>query len=301
MGVKGGKIRIILLSILILLLIELGFVLFSQKTPKETKATGEKTDSTVIVPVNEELITESSQDIAVIETVPTQEQETTLTPETETQPEPESISEEAQTFNPIQTAEPISTSVPEAVPTPPPVPADTPKPPPKPTKEPEIISKPSQEPEMPESIPSQEDVQVHQCVFENVETAATCEKNGSIEERCSMCGAIRSTKDIPSLGHDFVKSVWETATCLKNGYYNSVCKRCGRVEMTTESPLPHEVENIVVQEGNCMEDRVIRHICKMCGLQAEPDTRYTVEEHSWTREAVDGMEVTVCQWCGVVQ
>ena len=102
-------------------------------------------------------------------------------------------------------------------------------------------------------------------------------------------------------GHDFHTSVWETATCLKGGYYNNVCERCGLVESVTEEPLPHDVEDILVQEGNCMQDTVIRHICKNCGQQVESDTRYTPEVHKWVCAVIDDKEVFYCEWCGVVQ
>ena len=104
-----------------------------------------------------------------------------------------------------------------------------------------------------------------------------------------------------ALGHDFNTSVWETATCLKGGYYNNTCRRCGLVESVTEAPLPHDVEDILIQEGNCMQDTVIRHICKSCGQQVESDTRYTTEVHKWVCAVVDGREVFYCEWCGVVQ
>lgn len=102
--------------------------------------------------------------------------------------------------------------------------------------------------------------------------------------------------------HEFEISVWELPTCQKGGYYNNVCKECGLVEGVTQEPIPHEVEDIVIQEGNCMEDQVIRHICKMCEQQVKSDTRYTVyDKHLWKTEQVDGMEVEYCEWCGVVK
>ena len=104
-----------------------------------------------------------------------------------------------------------------------------------------------------------------------------------------------------ALGHEFEASVWETATCLKSGYYNNVCRRCGLVESVTVEPLPHDVEDILIQEGNCMQDTVIRHICKSCGQQVESDTRYTPEVHKWSSAVVDDREVFYCEWCGVVQ
>jgi hypothetical protein len=151
------------------------------------------------------------------------------------------------------------------------------------------------------SMPEPQTQNVHICRFEKVETKASCLVEGKVEEKCMSCGTIKSQQIIDAKGHDFVKSVWEVATCLKSGYYNNVCQRCGLVEMTTENPLPHDVEDVVIQEGNCMEDRVLRHICRSCGLQVESDTRYVVQEHKWSKEMVDGIEVSVCKWCGVVQ
>ena len=73
------------------------------------------------------------------------------------------------------------------------------------------------------------------------------------------------------------------------------------MESVTEAPLPHDVEDILIQEGNCMQDTVIRHICKSCGQQVESDTRYTPEVHKWVCAVVDAREVFYCEWCGVVQ
>ncbi len=102
--------------------------------------------------------------------------------------------------------------------------------------------------------------------------------------------------------HEFEVSVWELPTCQKAGYYNNVCKECGLVEGVTQEPIPHQVEDIVIQEGNCMKDQVIRHICKMCEQPVKSDTRYTVyDKHLWTTEEIDGMDVEYCEWCGVVK
>lgn len=102
--------------------------------------------------------------------------------------------------------------------------------------------------------------------------------------------------------HDFEKAVWELPTCEKGGYYNNICRICGLEESVSQEPLPHEVEDIVIQEGNCMEDRVIRHVCKICETQVQSDTRYPLyDEHKWGVEEVDGVMLEYCERCGVVK
>lgn len=100
--------------------------------------------------------------------------------------------------------------------------------------------------------------------------------------------------------HAFVKTVWESATCEKSGYYTNVCSECGWEENVQEGPLNHETEAVVVREGNCMEDTVILHVCKICRQQIGQETRYTeVEKHEPVEEDVDGVTITYCLRCGI--
>lgn len=74
------------------------------------------------------------------------------------------------------------------------------------------------------------------------------------------------------------------------------------MECVAQEPLPHDVEDIVIQEGNCMKDTVIQHICKICGVKVQGDTRYTVyDKHNWITEWVDRESITYCEWCGVAK
>lgn len=130
----------------------------------------------------------------------------------------------------------------------------------------------------------------------------TCLTNGLSSEYCESCMEVQNEQFIPALGHDFIKSVWELPTCMKGGYYNNVCKRCGLVECVTQEPLPHEAEDILIQEGNCMEDTVIQHVCKVCGVKVKNDTRYTLYDvHLWVNIEVDGETVNCCERCGVTK
>lgn len=143
-------------------------------------------------------------------------------------------------------------------------------------------------------------VHIHTLVTEIKEAA--CLSEGIRKEYCGICGEVVREESIPAKGHDFVKSVWELPTCMKGGYYNNICNRCGQVECVTQTPLPHEVEDILIQEGNCMEDTVIQHICKLCGIKVKDDTRYTpYDVHAWITALVDGAELTYCERCGVIR
>ncbi len=101
--------------------------------------------------------------------------------------------------------------------------------------------------------------------------------------------------------HSFIKTVWEEATCEKSGYYTKVCEECGWEENVQEAPLMHEIQEIMVQKGNCMEDTIIRQECKYCKQQIGEEIRYTeVDVHELLEETVNGVIVTYCGRCGVV-
>lgn len=117
-------------------------------------------------------------------------------------------------------------------------------------------------------------------------------------------GQVEQTQEEKSLiqvhEHTFVKNVWESATCEKSGYYTKVCSECGLEENVQEAPLAHETEAVVVQEGNCMEDTIIRYVCKYCQQQIGQEIRYTeVEIHDPAESNVDGVIITYCLRCGV--
>ncbi len=101
--------------------------------------------------------------------------------------------------------------------------------------------------------------------------------------------------------HVFVKTVWEEATCEKSGYYTNVCKECGREENVQEPPISHETEDVVIQEGNCMEDTIIHQMCKHCKQQIGEEIRYTEsDKHDLMEENIDGAVMICCARCGVV-
>ncbi len=197
---------------------------------------------------------------------------------------PKPVETESPTEAPTQESKPVETTVPTEAPTEIPKPVETAVP-----------------TEAPVQVPKPEGTDVtHTHKVATEEKGATCLEQGEKRSYCVSCGVTIGQEYTEPLGHVFEKEVWELPTCQKGGYYNNICTRCGLVECVSQNPLAHEVEDIVLQEGNCMEDTIIQHKCKTCGVQVQEDTRYTnYEVHSWTVEQVDGIEITYCEWCGV--
>ena len=165
-----------------------------------------------------------------------------------------------------------------------------------------VAEAPKQTPILPAEEPRQTPIppviHVHEVATEQRE--ATCLETGIEKEYCKLCKEVLREKTTDPLGHDFVKSVWELPTCQKGGYYNDVCSRCGLVVCVSQEPLAHETEDIILQEGNCMEDTVIQHRCRVCGMETMDETRYTLyDAHTWVAAMVDGEEITYCERCGI--
>lgn len=179
---------------------------------------------------------------------------------------------------------------------------------PKETSKPQMTEVPSisSTPQVPEKAEESTQVQVPEKAEHVCNTAVSLEEPSCLSAGkefiyCTECKKIISEAELSPLGHSMKVAVWESATCQKAGFYNNICERCGLTESVTEAALSHVVEDVLIREGNCMEDTVIRHLCKTCGEQVEPDTRYTPQTHQWLEAEVDGEMVLYCEWCGITK
>lgn len=151
---------------------------------------------------------------------------------------------------------------------------------------------------------------------------ATCETNGSIWRECEFCGYVQdgSRKTLTKLGHDYkTAEVIIEATCTQEGQSLQVCSRCQAESTVTVNKLPHDLSlygydeekhwnrcancdfeqtykaahtvdvglDVVVSEGNCEEDRIVKHTCLYCKYTFTEITKtsghnYITEDPSYT-------------------
>ena len=96
--------------------------------------------------------------------------------------------------------------------------------------------------------------------------AATCEKDGSTNYKCSLCGE-EKTETVPALGHSFGDWTEKTpATCETAAEEERKCSRCGNEETRTSGKaLGHDGEWAVVEEATCFKDGKEELVCSRCG------------------------------------
>lgn len=299
------------------------------------EATAEPTMTPTAEPAQEptpEPTQESAPEVTAAPSEPTEEP----TPEPAAEPtaEPTTAPTEAPTQEPTAapTAEPtqaptmapteVPTAEPTAVPTEEPTPELTEEPRPEPTEEPtpepteEPTPEPTEEPtpeptEEPTPEPTEEptpEPHVHNYTTQTEE--ASCEVAGRTYEVCD-CGDVRNETVIPALGHDQKRAYYHKATCTNYGYYTLYCARCeAYLGDGTDPKLPHEWDmGTIIHEGSCVEDRLVRYKCWVCGAPKEeyipqPDAHEWEERtyQDWSEELLTVVTKTVikCKWCNKV-
>ncbi len=140
-------------------------------------------------------------------------------------------------------------------------------------------------------------------------TAATCENDGSVVKRCTLCGEqIGEATPIKATGHNFVEVRKVEPTCVEKGYTLERCTYCGVTRQTNEVPATggHKFgEWIVDKEATCKDNGIKHHVCSVCHEVETEEIKSTGTEHKFYRAVVtkptcteDGYSEHTCKYCG---
>ena len=112
----------------------------------------------------------------------------------------------------------------------------------------------------------------HNYVEQPGRTPASCTEKGSVTERCTRCGAERTT-EIPMLDHDWVEDSRTAPTCTESGAINYVCSMCGTTKQETLAPTGHEWKESAKVAATCTEAGSITYRCTRCGEEKTEEIR----------------------------
>lgn len=104
---------------------------------------------------------------------------------------------------------------------------------------------------------------------------ATCIEEGTLCEKCTVCGEKRTTS-IPSLGHDYQRVTSGTPTCITPSVTKVVCTRCGNESLDYPSEEEYDDTNhegslqLIVDIAATTEKEGLGHkVWSCCGLVTE--------------------------------
>ena len=123
-----------------------------------------------------------------------------------------------------------------------------------------------------------------------IDAEATCTKDGSKHQICSVCNITINTETLPKLGHtesDWIIDV--EATCSEQGSKHNICLVCNEVVSTKKIlQLPHTPGDWVVErEMICTSDGIKSQFCSVCNTKLKSETIKAPGDH------VDGEWVVV--------
>ncbi len=127
---------------------------------------------------------------------------------------------------------------------------------------------------------------------------ATCEENGYIIERCSVCNQKLSETVLPATNHENTVTQHKDATCEETGYDRIFCNDCQQVISETILPATNH-ENTVDQhkDATCGETGYDRIFCNDC-QQVISETILPTTEHQ--NERTETLEPT-CEKAGYIR
>ena len=141
--------------------------------------------------------------------------------------------------------------------------------------------------------------------YKTVETAAACDKDGSVVRTCGSCGEAE-TAIVPALGHELQldSSKHTDASCTAAGKDVYVCTRkdCAFTREDAVPQLGHDFKAFGEQEATCAEKGYVTHKCQTCGqIETVSETaplghEFRAEDArwSWSEDNYSATLVLVC-------
>ena len=141
-----------------------------------------------------------------------------------------------------------------------------------------------------------------------VDTAATCETDGSRHYVCSTFGQTYY-ETIAATGHSWSEwTVTQTATCTADGVQTRTCANCGEQETNAIPATGHNwSEWTVTQVATCTADGMQTRTCANCGTQET--NPISAVGHNWSNWVTiqdptvntEGQQQRTCYTCGAVE
>lgn len=120
----------------------------------------------------------------------------------------------------------------------------------------------------------------HEWVEDAVEIEATCEGEGLILYKCTLCGETEY-REVAPLGHDEEYTEYIEPTCTEPGWMSGIiCADCGEIIVDGEeiSPWGHSMIYFAEEEPTCTESGHVEYwVCEDCGRNfADEDGEYEI-------------------------
>lgn len=146
---------------------------------------------------------------------------------------------------------------------------------------------------------------VHQAGDWVTTVAAGCETPGSMEQKCTECGEVMGTKEIPAKGH--VPGEWVTvssAECESSGYKQQSCTVCGKALAAENIPATgHNYGDWSISDATCTADGSRTRTCSLCSsseTETIPALGHDFSVFHQTPFGQTGYYYT-CSRCGAIQ
>ena len=118
-----------------------------------------------------------------------------------------------------------------------------------------------------------------------ITTEPTCTAKGVKTYKCTECGTVLRTEDVPALGHNWSNwTVTAAPTVTSTGVETRTCSRCNTTETKTIAKLDcthQEDEGTVTTQPTCARTGVKTYKCSICGETLRTETIPKTNEHRW--------------------